>query len=119
MVLSNVQKKSISLHASAARTATGNGTLEVNVAEYTQGAFYLKVSAASGTSPTLDVKIQEYDDLSASWFDTGTAFTQATGTTTERKTITSLLGSRVRIVYTIGGTSPSFTFTVGGVLTAS
>ena len=98
-------------HASAARTATGNGSA-VDVTS-DKAVMYIDVSAASGTSPTLDAKIQGYDPLSASWFDTGDAFAQLTTTGSERVEIAALPDARLRVAYTIGGTTPSFTFTVG------
>lgn len=109
------KKKEITLAASAARTATGNGTLEVDAHEYKQGAFYLDITAAGGTSPTLDVKVQTKDPVSGAWFDL-VSFTQANAASKERKTVTGLLGNKLRVTWTIGGTSPTFTFSVGGHL---
>lgn len=98
------------LFASAARTSTANGNA-FDIDDAYNCAFYLSVTAASGTTPTLDVKIQAYDPSSDSWYDTGVAFAQATGTTTERIT-GALAEDKLRAVATIGGTTPSFTFSV-------
>lgn len=93
-----------------ARTTTLN--VERGIGPARNFSFYLDVTAASGTSPTLDVDIQEYDEASDKWF-TAASFTQATAVTNER--ITSVInGARVRALMTIGGTSPSFTFTLSG-----
>lgn len=70
----------------------------------------LIVSAASGTSPTLDAKVQHSPD-GTNWFDLMT-FTQATAATTECKSHTGPIFERVRAVGTIGGTTPQFSFTV-------
>jgi len=97
--------------SSAARTATGNQTLAGMAGDWDEMVIYLNVTAASGTSPTLDVVYQTSNDGGATWF-THTSLTQATGTTTERKVVTAPIGIDSRILYTIGGTTPSFTFTV-------
>lgn len=100
------------LAAKAARTSTGNGTSVDNTTSSSNGAVgHLHVFAKSGTSPTLDVKIQHSVDNSV-WADLLT-FTQATAATSERKTSTGAVNRYVREVRTIGGTSPSFTYAVG------
>jgi hypothetical protein len=41
---------------------------------------FLKVTATAGTTPTLDVKLQEYNHEADTWIDiTGAAFAQQTG----------------------------------------
>lgn len=94
--------------ASAARTTTFNHDLGEMMGDWDEVALYLNVTAASGTSPTLDVAYQTKAD--GVWY-THTSFTQATTTTTEKKIITQA-GVDSRILCTIGGTTPSFTFTV-------
>lgn len=72
---------------------------------------YLNVTAATGTLPTLDVTVETSNDNSA-WSVVGTAFTQATGATTQRKSFSGL-DRYVRITWVIGGTAtPTFTFSV-------
>jgi hypothetical protein len=86
----------------------------------------LDVTAASGTSPTLDVKVQVKDTLSGKYVDlAGAAFAQKTAANTSMLTIYpgSTVAANVsisiplpdtwRVVATIGGTTPSFTFTLG------
>lgn len=100
----------LTLAASAARTTTANGdTTDAEGASV--GYFKLDVTAASGTSPTLDVTIQGQDS-SGSWFDL-VSYTQATGVTAATKAV-PLAGRKVRAKWTVGGTSPSFTFSVTG-----
>lgn len=107
----------ITLHASGPETASITGS-DVNVEQLTTANFYLDVTAASGTTPTLDVKIQEKDPVSGKYFDL-VSFTQATAITSERKNYGSgvgeLLGKVIRFVATIGGTTPSFTFSLSMV----
>ncbi len=70
--------------------------------------FYLNVSSLTGTSPTLDVDIVStingVDHVEGS-------FTQATGATKERLSITNCPDS-VKAVYTMGGTVTDADFTV-------
>ena len=71
--------------------------------------YLLIVTAASGTSPTLDVKIQESDDNST-WRDFA-AFKQMT--TTGQEPVTGKSDARYRRYYaTIAGTNPSFTMQI-------
>lgn len=108
-----VRGEDLTLHASAAETVTVNGSAQ-NSEEASTLDLFLDVTVVSGTSPTLDVKIQTRDGSSDSWVDVTPAFTQATGVTSERKRITGL-GKQYRFVATIGGTSPNFTFALTGV----
>lgn len=66
---------------------------------------------ATGGSPTLDVKFQESLD-GVTWIDIPTAaFAQATGTGVKRLEFSSR-AIFVRAVCTIGGSTPSLTFSV-------
>lgn len=100
----------ISLAASAARTTTGQATGIQNIA-YTTFRLLLDVTAASGTTPTLDVTLQTSSD-NATWATVGT-FAQKTAVSSERKAFSGL-DRFVRVIWTIAGTTPSFTFSVNG-----
>lgn len=108
-----VKKLEAVLAASAARTATGTGTVEIVVSDQKAAAFYIDVTAASGTSPTLDVVVETFDPAAVSNWQTLATFAQKTAAAKERVAVTANLGSRVRVKWTIGGTTPSFTFSVG------
>ncbi len=97
------------LHPSATRTATVT-TSAIELGDKGTARLVLDVTAASGTTPTLDVTIQTSRDRST-WYTAGT-FAQKTGTGTERKGF--VVDRHVRAVCTIGGTTPSFTFAVTG-----
>ena len=105
------------LHTSAAETATVTGA-DVDTEQLGSANFYLDVTAVTGTTPTLDVKIQEKDPVSGKYFDLF-SFTQKTAISSERKSYGSgageLLGKVIRYVATIGGTTPSFTFSLSRV----
>ena len=72
----------------------------------------IPVTAVTGTSPTLDVVVQESDDTGNNWFDVY-AFPRITALGMYRSPKLALTGNRVRYVQTVGGTSPSFTRSVG------
>lgn len=102
----------ITLLPSAARTASGNTSVE-EVYHIAAGNAFLNVTAISGTSPTLDVKMQITPKASPTaddWYDlSGGNFAQVTGV---GKQVLSLVnfGHWIRFVYTIGGTTPNITF---------
>jgi hypothetical protein len=95
-------------------TATTNGAA-IDVGDRIGARLTLTVTAASGTTPTLDVKLQTRKDANDTWRDlAGTgmpAFAQKTTTGSERKTFVGF-DRQIRYVATIGGTTPSFTFRI-------
>jgi hypothetical protein len=73
----------------------------------------LHVTAASGTTPTLDVIVESDDNGSFTSATTRGTFTQATTTTSEFLTVAGAITDDYwRITYTIAGATPSFTFAV-------
>ena len=114
----------LTVFASAARTATANSSdMENRAARGVR--LFLAVTAASGTTPTLDVKVQVKDPINDTYIDLpNAAFAQKTGTATDELTIypgittaanravSTALSQKWRVVATIGGTTPSFTFSV-------
>lgn len=95
-------------------TGEGTGTLNTDfgVTENRNFTAYLDVSASTGT-PTLDVKFQEWDQASGTWFDVASgAFTQATGVTAQSLSFVSN-SRRLRCNRVVGGTTPTFDYTVG------
>ena len=88
----------------AAFTPTFGSCYEINI----------PVTAVSGTTPTLDVVVQESDDGGTNWFDVY-AFPRITATGMYRSPKLLLTGNRVRYVQTVAGTTPSFTRSVNRV----
>lgn len=108
---------------------TGSAVVTLPVADvYT---FTLSMGTATGTSPTCDVSIQNTPDGGTTWVNTGYKFTQGTGTasavqitvpqtrgmlaagtvvaaTGSLLTKDTVLSEKVRFLYTIGGTNPSY-----------
>jgi hypothetical protein len=68
----------------------------------------IPVTAVSGTTPTLDVAIEESDDSGTNWFKVYD-FPRISGTGIYRSPLIRIVGNRVRYVQTVGGGTPSFT----------
>jgi hypothetical protein len=96
--------------ASAARTATGTGTA-FNTNQANSFEATLIVSAHSGTTPTLDVRLETSIDGGTS-YDTVGSFVQFTTTDGTDGHVFGPLGDTCRWAWTIGGTTPSFTFAI-------
>jgi len=125
------------LVASAARTTSSNsGAILLTDGRFDNFLVALNVSAASGTSPTLDVYIQQSLDGGTTFVDVA-RFAQQTTTTSNSHYInlasgannvvagavgdatisasaigTTLISQTLRVKWVVGGTSPSFTFSV-------
>jgi hypothetical protein len=114
-LVGNISKTETIL-SSDARTVSGN-SLEFDISKFKEALVFLDITSSSGTTPTLDVKFQTQDPVSLKWFDlTELTFTQKTTLGSEMKKTNGLLGNKVRCSYTIAGTTPIFTFSVGMVL---
>jgi hypothetical protein len=98
----------VELAASAARTATGQGAA-VALGDRGTLRLLLDVTAASGT---LDVTVETSFDGATGWRSLGT-FAQKTAVASERKSFSGC-DRYVRATWTVGGTTPSFTFSVVG-----
>lgn len=116
------------LHGSEAKTETFNGEDFTNKGHRGINLF-LDITAKSGTSPTLDIKLQAKDPTSGNYFDVpGAAFAQKTTTgqamltiypgigETANVSVSDVLAAIYRFVATIGGTTPSFTFSLSANL---
>jgi hypothetical protein len=134
---------------SLARTASGTGVNDgtgvtasagqwTGVGQYSSADVFLKVTAASGTTPTLNVYIQKLSPDGLTWQDIASV-TQATTTGNQSFTAVSSsqapftptdatltqttlklahMGSIWRCKWVIGGTNPSFTFEIWGTFYA-
>jgi hypothetical protein len=113
-----------------ASTLTASSTTNAwHMEPYSQARIYFSVSAATGTSPTLDVRIQSQLGDKSTWHDIA-AFTQFTGAANRVMSLVSggnkeeakndgaltagtvnavYFGRLWRLKYTVGGTNPNFT----------
>jgi hypothetical protein len=95
---------------SSARTASGNtGNIQALGGESVRAQ--LNVTAASGTSPTLNVLIEDTLDGGINFNTIGT-FAQKTAAGREVINIAVPFSETLRVSWTIAGTNPSFTFSV-------
>jgi hypothetical protein len=96
--------------ASAARTASGNGPAGGDQGSADTLRVQLNVTAASGIAQTLDVAIEDTLD-GTNWNVIGT-FAQKVAAGREVINVTTPFSGTVRVRWTIGGTTPSFTFAI-------
>lgn len=97
--------------ASGARTVTGISEVWTGFGPASSIRAQLNVTAASGTTPTLDVVLEDTVDGGTTWNVIGT-FIQKTAAGREVINITGLFTDSIRARWTVAGTTPSFTFTV-------
>jgi hypothetical protein len=95
---------------SAARTASGDSGPQGGFGDERTLRAQLDVTAAAGTGPTLDVVLEDTLD-GANWNVIGT-FAQKTAPGREVINVTAPFTDRLRARWTVGGTAPSFTFSV-------
>lgn len=99
------------LQASVTKTGDFVGA-DVDV-DVRQGTAYLDVTAHAGTTPTLDVDIYEKDETSGKYVLLA-SFTQVTETDgTTKLDLPAIDTSKLRVQAIIGGTTPSYTYSVG------
>jgi len=98
--------------ASAARTTTGNsGALPSDYSAAKTIRAQLNVSAVSGTTPNLVCLIEDSLDGGVTWNTVGT-FAAKTAVSREVINVTIPFSGKLRVSWTITGTTPSFTFAV-------
>ena len=120
VIQQNLEKVNlIAGHPTAARTATGQ-TSGIDLKDYDGDVvFFLDSAAGGGSSPTLDVTVEDSADNSsfAAVSSGAVAFTQVTGTASAQAVSVNKDDARryARIKYTIGGSSPTFTFSVNAI----
>lgn len=108
--------------SSSARTSSSASEI-FDVSPWSELTVLIDVTAASGTTPTLDFTLQAASTATATtfhdWPTVGpfghAAMTQITAAG-QAQYIFGGIGQYVRMKYTIGGTSPSFTFSVTYIL---
>ncbi len=106
--------QNIILLPQAARTTSGTQSVPLDVSLMTEMAAFLIVNSASGTSPSLSVKLQDSPD-GVNWADVYTYPAVTAGNTVLRAGWSDFkysLGRYLQATWTISGTTPSFTFSV-------
>ena len=102
----------------AAVTSTATSAA-IDLKEYDGDVSLILTSAAgTGSSPTLDVKVQDSDTDGGTYGDlSGAAFTQVTDSASMQVITFSKDEAKryIKIVQTVGGSTPSFTFSINGL----
>lgn len=95
----------------AARTTTANGAAQDLVDSAGPCFALLNIGAVTGTTPTLDIKVQESDTSGGTYTDIpGATLPQQNASNKSLAMNFNRTKRFVRGVATIGGTTPSFTF---------
>jgi hypothetical protein len=102
---------------SAARTISGDSGPLAGYGPAQTLRAQLNVTAISGTSPTLDVVIEDSVDGGVTWNTVGT-FTQATAVSRQVLDVPGPFGPLLRVRWTVDGVTPSSTFAVHWVAQA-
>lgn len=100
--------------ASAAITSTTTSSAVTPTPVGGAAEFNFQVTAVSGTSPTLDVAVEESDDSGTNW-ERIYEFPRVTTNGTYRSPRIPLRGNRIRYVRTLTGTTPSFTMVLNRI----
>jgi len=103
------------LHSSAAETVTGNSADFGEFGSFTHACLVLDVTAVSGTTPSMAVKLEGRSDqktAGAYFTPTGGTMTAVTATGTTFLEVPWLYLVKYRATWTITGTTPSFTFSL-------
>ena len=97
----------------SARTVTGTSDVK-QVGDYTEMSMFVDSAACTGTTPTLDITLQDSPDGTV-WhtLDTYTQITTSVSLQVKRKTE---FGRYARLSYVITGTTPSCEFGVEAIL---
>lgn len=98
------------LVASAARTTSSDSGALDGYGPAVRAVVQLDVTAASGTSPTLDVVVE--DTVDGTNYNTVATFAQKVAAGREAVRVTTPFSDTLRVRWTIAGTTPSFTFSV-------
>jgi len=130
---SKLMNQHVTIFASGAKGSGANNSNPVTNHSGKGAMFWLDITAVSGTSPTLDVKIQGYDQTGGDWIDLAAnvagnaayAFAQKTGagqdqlavypglTASANAVCTGIIPNQIRAVATVGGSStPTVTFSL-------
>jgi hypothetical protein len=105
----------VTVLTSAARTANGDTYATPIATDYGSViTFFLDVTDVSGTTPTLDVYIDIQDPVSGEWVNQD-KFPQVTAAGTYALSV-YVRSNRYAVRWVLGGTTPSFTFSVGAVI---
>jgi len=91
-------------------TSSGSSRVYGEFVGFSHAIILVDVTAVSGSSPTLDLKLEGYNELADKWH-TAATIPQITTTGLLEPVDVELKFIEYRLTWTVGGSSPSFTFT--------
>ncbi len=100
----------VAVTSAARSTSSNNSGLEVH--QWDELRFDLNITAVSGSSPTLDVYIEIKDLLTGNWIQQSVFPRQSAVLTEEISLVIPCIAWTYRVRWVIGGSTPSFTFSV-------
>ena len=113
----NTVMRNVELTYVPSQTVTNSGDTGANPLYIHYGSvvvFFLNVTSVEGTNPTLDVYIDIQDPASGNWVNQD-KFPTVTAPTTLALAL-PVRSTRYRVRWVLGGTSPSFTFSIWVVI---
>jgi hypothetical protein len=103
--------------ASATYTTSGDsGAKPLFIRNGSIVVFFVDVTAVGGTSPTLDIYIDIQDPASGKWVNQDKITPTPITTTGTWAIALQVRSTRYRVRWVLGGTNPSFTFSIGVVV---
>ena len=116
VIQQNLEKLTVVAGVATAAVPRPATSSSIDLLEYDGDVMLILDSAAGGgSSPTLDIKLTESDETGGTFTDlSGATFTQVTGSASMQTLAINKDSSKrfIRIVQTIGGSSPTFTFSI-------
>jgi len=100
------------LHAAGPETSAGQSA-DFDVSGYRDGVLSIVVTDVVGTDATLDLELQYWDGLSCEWLPLPGVSIPQLMVIEKLPLAVDLPVGKVRLVWTIGGTDPSISFSVG------
>lgn len=101
----------LNFHSSAGETQSGASDF-FRRSDMALVGLFVSVTSVSGTLPTMTVQLQ-HSPNGTDWYNVGNIYVSPvnTGTYSSSPAALALLAEYIRVTWTIGGASPSFTFT--------
>ena len=116
VIQQNLEKVTVVAGVSTAAVTSTATSSAIDLLEYDGDVLLILDSAAGGgSSPTLDIKLTESDATGGTYTDlSGATFTQVVDAASMQTLAINKDSSKrfIRIVQTIGGSSPTFTFSI-------
>lgn len=93
-------------------TTSGNSRSTPIISKYgKEGVVFLEITAASGVAPTLDITIEIQNPKTKNWHAMS-VFTTKTIVGKDIGNVEYGVGEKMAFSYLVGGSNPSFTFTI-------